>query len=152
MRNMQMAADGASGVAVGLGIKSGLFAGLIAGSVSLLAVVLGFTVVPLKSGDEHRDAARRLAAGLLCSFMLGPPMAFKAIELFPWLLTPWQTILAGAHPLWIYLAAAVPFIALNAVFGFWIVAAGMRWFTKREGKDIGELASDVRDDTRKVMP
>jgi len=140
-----MAADGASGAAaVGFGIKSGLLAGFIAAAVSLLAVVLGFTVVPLTPGKEHVDAMRRLAAGVLCSFMLGPLLAFKAIDWFPWLLAPWQTILAGESILWIYLAAASPFIAFTAVFGFWIVAAGMRWFTKRDGKDIAELIDDVR--------
>jgi Na+/phosphate symporter len=140
-----MAADGASGAAaVGFGLKSGLLAGLIAGVVSLIAVVLGFTVVPLAPGNEHKDAARRLAAGLLCSFTLGPVLAFKAIDSFPWLLAPWQTMLAGQHPQWVYLAAAAPFIAVTAVAGFWIVAAAMRWLTKRDGKDIAELIDDAK--------
>lgn len=137
-----MAADGATGAAVGLGIKSGAFASFAAIAVSVIAVVLGFTVVPLKTGDEHRDAARRLAAGLLSSFTLGPALAFRAIDWWPWLMTPWQKL---ALPiLWQYLAAAAPFIALTAVLGFWIVAAVMRYFVNRQDKDIAQIAAEVR--------
>jgi multisubunit Na+/H+ antiporter MnhB subunit len=142
----QMAADGASGAAaLGFGLKSGLLAGGVAFVVSVLAVILGFTVVPLTPGKEHIDAARRLAAGLLCSFVVGPLLAFKAIEWFPWVITPWLSILAGEPLAYIYLAAASPFIAVTAVCGFWIVAAFMRWFTKRADKDIAELAADVKE-------
>jgi Na+/phosphate symporter len=139
-----MSADSASGAAVGLGIKTGAFAAVAAILVSVLAVAVGFTVVPLKAGDEHRDAARRLAAGLLCSFTLGPATAFKAIDTFPWLMTPWQRMLDGQHILWQYLAAAAPFVAVTAVLGFWIVAAVMRYFTNRQDKDIAQIAADVR--------
>lgn len=141
-----MAADvGASGAAVGIGLKSGAFASLAAICVSVVAVILGFTVVPLKPGDEHRDAARRLAAGLLCSFTLGPALAFKAIDWWPWLMTPWQRMLEGQHILWQYLATAAPFIAMTAVLGFWIVAAVMRWFTNRADRDIGQLVHEARE-------
>jgi len=139
-----MPADGASGAAVGFGLKTGAFASLAAVAVSVLAVCLGFSVVPLKAGDEHRDAVRRLAGGLLCSFMLGFPLAFKAIDQFPWLMSPWQRMLPDSHPLMVYLAAASPFLAITAVPGFWIVAAVMRWFTNRADKDAGELLADAR--------
>lgn len=143
-----MSAEGA----VGLGIKSGLLGGLFVAIISTLAVVLGFTVIPLTPGKEHTDVMRRLAAGLFCSFTLGPVLAFKAIDLFPWLMTPWNSILASQPVLWVYLAAAAPIIALTAVCGFWLVAATMRWFAKREGKDLAELVADARDDVKKVLP
>lgn len=140
-----MAADGgASSAAVGLGLKTGALAGLAAVVVSILAVCLGFTVVPLKAGDEHRDAARRLAAGLLCSFTLGPALAFKAIDWAPWLMTPWARMLEGQHILWQYLASAAPFMAITALLGFWLVAAVMRWFTNRADKDAGQLLADAK--------
>jgi multisubunit Na+/H+ antiporter MnhB subunit len=149
MEKVQMAVEGASGAAAaGIGIKSGLVAGGITGAIALLAIVLGFTVVPLTPGREHLDAMRRLAAGVLCSFTLGPLLAFKAIEAFPWVMTPWNTILAGENILWRYLAAAAPFIAVTAVLGFWIVAALMRWFTNRAGKDIAELAHDAKEELK----
>jgi len=144
MKGTTMAADSATSAAVGLGLKTGALAGLAAMVVSLLAVALGFTVVPLKAGDEHRDAARRLAAGLLCSFTLGPGLAFKAIDWWPWLMEPWARILNGQHILWQYLATSAPFMAITAVLGFWIVAAVMRWFTSRADKDAAQLLADAR--------
>lgn len=140
--------DPASSAAAGVGLKTGLIAGVGAALVAILAVVVGFTVVPLTPGREQIDAARRLAAGLLCSFTAGPALAFKAIEWWPGYLTPWQTILAGEHVLWIYLAAATPFIALTALLGFWVVAALMRWFEHRKTHDIAELAAAARDQLR----
>lgn len=87
-----MPADSASGAAAGaaaaIGLKSGAVAGLMVASVSVFAILLGFRVVPLAKGREHDDAANRLAAGLLCSFTLGPALAFWAISTFPWLMTP----------------------------------------------------------------
>ena len=136
-------ASAASGIA--FGIKSGVFAGLFAVGISVLSVVVGFTIVPLTPGKETIDAARRLAAGLLCSFTLGPVVAFKAIEVFPWLLTPWQTMLADQHPLIPMIAAMSPFIALTGVIGFWLVAALMRWFTKRENLDVSELIKEAKE-------
>lgn len=141
-----MAEPTSSGAFATLGIKSGLLAGAFVMIASALAVVLGFTVVPLAPGRELQDAGRRLAAGVLCSFTIGPLLAFKAIEWWPSLMTPWEHILTGQHILWRYLASATPFIALSGVLGFWIVAALMRWFQKREGKDIGELVADARQD------
>jgi hypothetical protein len=136
-------ASAASGIA--LGIKSGLFAGLLAVGISVLSIAVGFTVVPLTPGKETLDAARRLAAGLLCSFTLGPIVAFKAIEMWPSLLTPWQTILGDQHPLIPTIAAMSPFLALTGLIGFWLVAALMRWFTKRENRDIQDLIREAKE-------
>lgn len=127
-----------------LGLKSGLLAGLFATVVSCLAVGVGFTIVPLKKGCEGLDAARRLVVGLFCSFTLGPVLAFKALDMWPWMLTPYQKVLSDYHPLTWYIAAAAPFLAGSALFGFWIVAAAMRWFTNREGKDIQEMVKDAK--------
>jgi Na+/phosphate symporter len=151
MKGHFMSAESASSAAVGLSLKTGALAGLAAVIVSVLGVVLGFTVVPLKPGDEHRDAARRLAAGLLCSFTLGPLLAFKALDWAPWLMKPWQQILDGQHILWQYLATAAPFMAITGVLGFWLVAAVMRWFTNRADKDIGQLASDAAAEAKDVL-
>lgn len=139
----------AATAAVGWSIKSGMLAGVFAVVVSVVAIVVGFTVIPLQKGKEMADAARRLAAGMLCSFVFGPALAFKAIEEMPWLLTTWETILRvdtmnhADRLLWAYLAAAAPFIAVSGLVGFWVVAASMRWFDKRRRKDIGELLGDV---------
>lgn len=141
-----MAATEASGVAAGVvAWKTGVLAGAVVVTVSLLAVVLGFKIVPLTPGRETEDASRRLAAGLLSSFTFGPLAAFFAVTQFPWVMAPWEAILKGQDVLWIYLASAAPFIGLAGVLGFWLVAALMWWFARRAGKDAGELIQDARD-------
>ncbi len=130
----------ASGVA--LGIKSGFFVGLFALGVSVMTVAVGFTVIPPTPGKELQDVARRLACGLLCSFILGPLVAHWALNAAPWLLTPWETLFSD--PVIARVAAYSPFLALTALPGFWIVAAGMRWFERRKDKDLQELIKDAK--------
>jgi hypothetical protein len=137
-----MAAETSAGVV--WGVKSGILAGVFLLAVSVLAVVVGLTIVPPAKGREREDIARRLAAGLLCSFTLGPYLAFKFIEVQPGFLEFWVKILGAEHSLWAYLATAAPFLAATALPGFWVVAAAMRWFQKREGKDIKELIDEAR--------
>ena len=137
-----MAVESSAGAVIS--VKAGVAAAAIAVVVSVLAVVLGFRVVPLTKGREMDDAINRLAAGLLCSFTIGPAIAFWALSTFPFLMAPWQKMLAGQHILWQYLASAAPILALCGVFGFWAVAAAMRWFVKRQDKDIAELLSDAK--------
>lgn len=149
-----MAADGASGVAaVGFSIKAGILAGLFAAFVSLLATVIGFTVVPLAPGRELVDAARRLGAGLLASFTLGPLAAVQVIEHWPNYLTTVVNLVGGAPELlpWAYLTAATPFIALAGIVGFWLVAALMRFFTKREDRDVLDMAREVGQGVRDTL-
>ena len=140
--------------AAGLGIKSGLLGACAVTGVSLLAVVVGFTVVPLTPGKEHQDATRRLAAGLLSSFTLGPFAAIKYLQYDQSLLLFWVELLRvddhADNILWAYVAAAVPFVALTALIGFWLVASVMFWFEKRKAKDIGEMISDVADQVKEL--
>lgn len=133
-----------------LGLKTGLFALLGAFVVSALAVSVGFTIIPLDPVRPMRDAARRLAAGLFCSFTLGPVLATLAIDQWPVMLKPWAAIFPGEHALVGYLFAAAPVIAGSGILGFWIVAAIMKWFVKREGKDIAEIVRDARADIAEV--
>lgn len=136
-----MAAETSAGVA--FGIKSGLIGGAFLLVVSIVSVMVGLTVVPPTPGREHQDIARRLGAGLLCSFALGPFAAFKFIDWQPGFLQFWLQIVGPENMLMAYLMAATPFLALTALPGFWLVAALMRWFQAREGKDIAELARDA---------
>lgn len=147
MESKQMAIEASAGAAIGF--KAGALGAFAVALVSIVAVMVGFTVVPLKPGDEHRDAARRLGAGLLCSFTLGPPFAIKFLEWQPSIIDYWLRMLGPSNSIWAYLVAALPFIVITALAGFWLVAAFMRWFTAREGKDIAELVDDVK---REVHP
>lgn len=137
-----MAAETGAGVAFGL--KAGILGGAAMLIVSALAVAVGLTVVPPTPGKERLDIARRLAAGLLCSFMLGPYLAYQFIELHPGFLAFCLRLVGPEHSLIAYLWIAAPFLALTALPGFWIVAALMRWFQAREGKDIVDLINDAK--------
>lgn len=134
---------GAAGIA---GVKAGIVGSVLVFAVSIIAVVLGFKVVPLKKGAEHEDASRRLSAGLLSSFTLGPIVAIKVIGWQPDLLTYWVNLVGPENTLWAHFLAGVPFIALSGLVGFWVVAALVAWFAKREGKDIGELVRDAKNE------
>lgn len=138
------AAAGMALVPKAAGVLSWVIVSVLGLVIAAFSVVLGFRVVPLAKGREHDDAINRLAAGLLCSFTLGPLTALWAISNYPWVMDPWIKILAGQPLLLVYFAAGAPFIAVTAVLGFWIVAAVMRWFAKRDGKDIGELINDAK--------
>lgn len=144
MGTTNMSAETAAGVSIGL--KTGAFAAVGAGAVAVLTVLLGFAIVPLTPGKEMSDAVRRLAAGLVSSFTLGPIAALKILAWFPELLTPWQTMLPNEPALLHYFIASAPVIGVAGLLGFWIVAALMRWFTNRAAKDIGELARDAKVD------
>ena len=132
------------GTAVGgLGLKI-VAAGGLAAVVSILAVLVGFTIVPLTPGRELLDAARRLAAGLFCSFTLGPMVAFKVIDWWPSYLDRYLRLLDGESFFLAYTFAAAPFLAFTGILGFWLVAAGMRFFTSRADKDLMQMANEVR--------
>lgn len=133
-----MTADGASGLLALT--KFGFFAAL----VSIVAVVVGFSVVPLTQGKELLDATRRLAAGLLSSFTLGPILASQVIASSPNYVDTWGKVL-GADPgaPVAFIAAATPFIALSGIVGFWVVAAFMRFFTRRAKKDALQIAQEL---------
>lgn len=150
MKANTMSAETAAGVSIGL--KSGLFAAGGAAVVSILTILLGFAIVPLAPGREMLDAVRRLAAGLFCSFTLGPLAALKFLGWWPELMTPWQQMFPHEPLLLHYFIAAVPFIAVSGLIGFWVVAAVMAYFTKRHGKDVGELARDIKADLEALKP
>lgn len=141
MDTRKMAVETGAGAVIGL--KSGVFGTLFLIAVSVLAVAVGFTVVPLKRGDETRDAARRLCAGLLCSFTLGPVAAIKAMQIEPGIFNYWLSMLGKDNEMWAFLMSALPFIVITALVGFWVVAATMHWFTRRGDKDLQEMIKDA---------
>lgn len=138
------AAETSAGVAIG--VKSGILAAVFMMFVAVISVIVGLTIVPPTPGKEHQDIARRLSAGLLCSFTIGPFVAFKFIDWQPGFLQFWIRIVGPENSLHAYLLTAAPFLAITALPGFWVVAAVMRWFQRREDKDIGELVRDAKDE------
>lgn len=147
-----MSIEAATGVFALKSWLSGALAAFLVAVVSVLAIFVGFAIVPLAAGNETKDAARRLAAGLLSSFTLGPPLAIALIDWKPGILAHWLKILGPGNELWAYLATAVPIIAVTALAGFWIVAAFMAWFTRRAGKDLGQMAVDAANTVKEIRP
>lgn len=143
-----MAAETGAGVAFSL--KSGLLGGLILLAASVLGTVIGFKVVPPTKGKEMDDISTRLLCGLLSSCTLGTYAAYRYIKFDPDWLAFWVKVYQGHDEAFFFglLSAGLPFVLLAALPGFWIVAAFMRWFQKREGKDIGELVADAKNEVR----
>jgi len=144
MKGSGMAAAETTGVA--FGIKSGLLGGAFLLVVSVIAVLTGLRVVPPAPGREREDIERRLAAGFLCSLTLGPYTTYKYVKSDPEWLTFWVTFFSKSDDkeLLGWMGAGLPFVALYALAGFWIVAMAMRWLTNRDGKDIGEVIKEVK--------
>lgn len=149
MRENQMSIEAG---AAGLGLKAlGLPAAFL-GFVTFLAVLLGFTVVPPTPGHVWEDVRRRLGAGVLCAPTLGLVATFKFASFQPDYI-PFCLHLVGASDqagdpkaLYAYVIAATPFFAMAAIFGFWIVAAGMRYWVRRQDKDLAEIVRDIKSE------
>lgn len=139
-------------IEAGLSLKAGFGSILFLGLVSILAVVTGFTVIPLTPGKQHEDAARRLCAGLLCAVLLGLPLTAAAVTWQPAYLTycmQVSPVTGPAHDLVAHVLAATPFFGLAALVGFWVVALVMRQAQKTEGKSLAEAIEDIK---REVHP
>ena len=143
MKATQMAAETGAGVA--FSVKSGLLGGFILLAASVLGTVIGFKVVPPTKGKEMDDISTRLLCGLLSSCTLGFYSAYRYMQFDPEWLAFWVRVYQGRDEAFFLglLSAGLPFVLLAALPGFWIVAAVMRWFQKREGKDIAEMAGDA---------
>lgn len=128
-----------------LGLKSGFFVAVGVAMVSVLTVLVGFTVVPLQAGHEIRDAARRLLVGVLSSFTLGFMSAAWAIKRWPWMREFYADLLPPEYAhLGSTLLASIPFLALTALVGFWVVAIIMHTVTRRKNKDVLQIVDELR--------
>lgn len=113
---------------------------------SLIAFWLGLRFVPLRTNDPRGDLINRVMACVVSSFVIGVPALVLLIQHWP-----------GAFEAGMRLAelAALPTIAgffavtgcvliICSIPGPWIVAAVFLWLQRSEGKDIAEMADQVR--------
>lgn len=120
--------------------------GLLLG-VGVISSALGFLVLWPKTA---REAFARALATMIGSALFGPFVVAAAYAKWPTLFA------AGGHlalqfgqPEWVGLfMAGAPLIAMAGLPLWWIVGAVVLYFEKRRGKDIGELAADVRNDIK----
>lgn len=115
---------------------------------SLIAFWLGLRFVPLRGTDPRGDLLNRVLACFISSFVLGIPALVLLVQHWP-----------GAFEAGIRLAemAALPAIAgffavtgcvlvVSSIPGPWVVAWVFLWLKRSEGKDIAEMAGQVRAD------
>ncbi len=138
--------------------SSGAFAGYKVGGVvvafcmPMLAFVLGLQVIPLSKADPHRDVVRRLLGCAVSSLTLGAVVLVAIYKLAPWVFDACWDVAAmfGAGPLGlIWLAAIV--LLLSALPGWWLVGAVVRKVASWDGKTIGQIAQDIREEAGHVM-
>ncbi len=114
---------------------------------SLIAFWLGLRFVPLRAGAEREDLIDRVMACLVSSLVLGVALLVLIMQHHPWAFDAARQVAVAAH----LPPDAGFFVVTGCVFivagipGPWLVAAVYLWLERRRGKDIGELARDVRD-------
>jgi hypothetical protein len=144
MRNPTMSEPASTAAGAFAGHKLFLFTLPLIGA--LLAFWLGIRFVPLKKGAEWKDAVDRLTAGAASSFVLGIAALIFMAKTWPGVFTAMHELAeATAVP-----AQVIVLLVYGAVFlvsaipGIWIFAAVFGWLRKTEGKDLGEIVSDLK--------
>lgn len=121
-------------------------------AASLLAVGLGLRVVPLKKGNELKDAVNRLIGAFATSIALGVFALVFLKNSIPWLF-PQAADLAvylGLHQdIGTYSVMGVVFM-ICGLPGWWAVSAIVLWFERRKNKDIQEMIKDVSDQLKEL--
>lgn len=120
---------------------------------SLLAFWLGLRFVPLRSEDPRGDMLNRVLACLVSGFAIGVPLLVMLMQHMPGFFA------AGVQ---LALMAELPAVAgffvitgcvlvVSSMPGPWIVAAVFIWLERRKGKDIAEMAQEVREDVANIV-
>jgi hypothetical protein len=111
---------------------------------SAVATSLGFMFMWPKT---PREAFIRIACTILFSTIFGPVLVIALRTAWPTLFDAARDIAMfyGTEPAFGYLFIAAPVMVCAGLPAWWIVGAVVRWFDRRDNKDIGELASDAVD-------
>ncbi len=112
---------------------------------------LGFLVLFPKTAKE---AAVRVLATMFGSALLGPFFVAAAYNQWPGTFGAGVKLATqvGLEP-WIGLfVMAAPLLAMGGLPFWWLLGAVVIWLERRKGKDIGELAADVRNDVKAALP
>jgi len=120
--------------------------------ISLAAWWLGMRFVPVRKGHEAKDMLDRFLACGASSFVVGLPMLLVLLKQAPWVFSGATELaaMAGLEPITGFLSVVGCVLLLCSLPGPWLVAAYLRWFHRRRGKDIAEMAADAADGVRKV--
>jgi hypothetical protein len=113
---------------------------------------LGLRFVPVRKGREVKDMLDRLVACAAASFLIGLPALLSLRRHAPWVFAEAAELasMVAVDPMVGYFAVVGCVLLLCSLPGPWIVVAYLRWFKRRDDKDIGEMLIDAADVARKV--
>jgi hypothetical protein len=122
-------------------------------AISILAFALGMRIVPLRKGREMRDMMDRLLACGVSTFVVGLPVLVAILNHFPWMFSGATELAsrAGTEPVVGFFAIVGCVMLVCSLPGPWLLVAYLRWFERRRGKDLGELAGDAGRDIRRAI-
>ncbi|MCC7703983.1 hypothetical protein IGS59_17240 [Janthinobacterium sp. GW460P] len=106
--------------------------------------------------QSTKEAFIRFCSSIIISTFLGPLLVAAVLSWWPSLFDSAKTVagLYGGDPATGFLFIAAPLMVAAGLPAWWVLGASVRWFDKRRGKDIGELAVDaaaVVKDVRGVL-
>ena len=106
--------------------------------------------------QSTREAFIRFFSSIIISTFIGPALVAAVLSWWPGLFDSAKTVagLYGGDPATGFLFIAAPLMVAAGLPAWWVLGACVRWFDKRRGKDIGELAADaaaVVKDVRGVL-
>lgn len=113
------------------------------------ATSLGFMFMWPRSTKE---AFIRFCSSIIISTFLGPALVAAVLSWWPSLFDSAKTVagLYGGDPATGFLFIAAPLMVAAGLPAWWVLGACVRWFDKRRGKDIGELAADAAAAVKEV--
>lgn len=95
--------------------------------------------------QSTKEAFIRFCSSIIISTFLGPLLVAAVLSWWPSLFDSAKTVagLYGGDPATGFLFIAAPLMVAAGLPAWWVLGASVRWFDKRRGKDIGELAVDA---------
>ncbi|MCY0916243.1 hypothetical protein [Massilia antarctica] len=109
---------------------------------SAAATSLGFMFMWPKT---RKEAFLRIGTTIIFSTVFGPLLVVALRSWWPGLFDAARDIAAmyGVDPALGVVFIAAPVLVLAGLPAWWVLGAFVRWFGRREDKDIGELARDA---------
>ena len=113
------------------------------------AAALGFLIMWPRT---LREAFIRLVCTIMASAIAGPLLVIAVHSWWPSLFASAGDVaaLTGTGREMGFLFVAAPFLVIAGLPAWWIVGGIVRWFEKRQGKDIAEMAQDAAAAVRDV--
>ncbi len=115
---------------------------------SLIAFWLGLRFVPLRTTDPRGDLLNRVLACFVSSFVLGVPALVLLMHHMPSVFAAGMSLasMAAVPEISGFFVITGCVLVVCSIPGPWFVAAVFLWLRRSEGKDIAEVADQLRGD------